>query len=312
MSPNPPSLNPEPIRVLVVDDNYSLLETVELRLEKWGYRVTVTANGQEALALLEKNDYHVVLADLRMSPVTGWEVVELANSRETTEVLVMTGYASLDSSKPLDFDQLERTLRNASNKSELARENKRLFQELSRKAEELEAEVQKVRTELEEVTIRDELTGLYNYRYLRAILDQEASRSLRYGRPLSFAMLDLDFFKRINDTQGHSVGNEVLARVAGILAKAMRKTDAVCRYGGDEFAIVFPETNKDRARSVLSRVLERIKEEKIPVEGARILTVSAGLASCPEDAGADDALIEKADDALYRAKKEGRDRLVAA
>jgi diguanylate cyclase (GGDEF)-like protein len=325
MSPNPPSLNPEPIRVLVVDDNYSLLETVELRLEKWGYRVTVTANGQEALALLEKNDYHVVLADLRMSPVTGWEVVELANSRETTEVLVMTGYASLDSSlealhrnvydflpKPLDFDQLERTLRNASNKSELARENKRLFQELSRKAEELEAEVQKVRTELEEVTIRDELTGLYNYRYLRAILDQEVSRSLRYGRPLSLAMLDLDFFKRINDTQGHSVGNEVLARVAGILAKAMRKTDAVCRYGGDEFAIVFPETNKDRARSVLSRVLERIKEEKIPVEGARILTVSAGLASCPEDAGADDALIEKADDALYRAKKEGRDRLVAA
>lgn len=325
MSSTPPSGTPDQARVLVVDDNYSLLETIEATLERWGYRVTVTANGQEALALLDKNDYHVVLADLRMSPVSGWEVVELANARETTEVIVMTGYASLDSSlealhrnvfdflpKPLDYDQLERTLRNASKKSELARENRRLFKELSSKAEELETEVRKVRSELEEVTIRDELTGLFNYRYLRAILDQEVSRSLRYGRPLSFAMLDLDFFKRVNDAFGHSAGNRVLRQVAEILVKATRKTDAVCRYGGEEFAVVFPETNKDHAKLVLSRILDRVKEEKIQAEGSRILTLSAGLASCPEDASADDELIEKADRSLYQAKNEGRDRLVTA
>jgi len=317
--------NPSKIRVLVVDDNYSLLETVEKHLEKWGYRVSVTASGEEARNLLEKNDYHVVLADLRMSPVTGWEVVELANARETTEVIVMTGYASLDSSlealhrnvfdflpKPLEFDQLERTVRNASGKSELARENRRLFTELSKKAEELEEEVRKVRAELEEVTIRDELTGLYNYRYLRAILSQEVSRSLRYVRPLSFAMLDLDFFKRINDTLGHTVGNETLARVAQVLVKATRKTDIVCRYGGEEFAILLPETTRDNARLVLARVLNHIKEGKIPTEGPRILTLSAGLASCPEDADSDEALIEKADRAMYHAKKEGRDRLALA
>ena len=316
---------PEKARVLVVDDNYSLLETVERHLEKWGYRVSVTASGEEARGLLEKNDYHVVLADLRMSPVTGWEVIELANARETTEVIVMTGYASLDSSlealhrnvfdflpKPLDFDQLERTLRNASHKSELARENRRLFAELSRKAVELEDEVRKVRAELEEVTIRDELTGLYNYRYLRTVLDQEVSRSLRYSRPLSFAMLDLDFFKRINDTLGHTVGNETLAKVARVLVGATRKTDVVCRYGGEEFAILFPETNKENAQLVMSRVLTKIKEERIPAEGTRTLTLSAGLASCPEDADRDEALVEKADRALYRAKKEGRDRLVSA
>lgn len=324
-TPDTQTINLSKIRVLIVDDNYALLETLETRLEKWGYHVSVTASGEEARSLSEKNDYHVVLADLRMSPVTGWEVIEIANARETTEVVVMTGYASLDSSlealhrnvfdflpKPLDFDQLERTLRNAARKSELARENRRLLSELSQKAVELEEEVRKIRAELEEVTIRDELTGLFNYRYLMAILGQEISRSLRYCRPLSLAMLDLDHFKRINDTLGHSAGNETLAKVASVLVKGTRKTDTVCRYGGEEFTILFPETNKENAQLVLSRVLERIKQERIPAEGSRILTLSAGLASCPDDAGKEEALIEIADRAMYSAKRKGRDRLVVA
>lgn len=125
-------------------------------------------------------------------------------------------------------------------------------------------------------------------------------------------MLDLDHFKILNDFHGHTVGNRVLSRIAKILQDGIRQSDCVCRFGGEEFAIVLPVTSKQQAEPILQRVCNAIKKERILLDESRILTCSAGLASVPEDAGTVDDLLRLADDALYMAKAGGRDRVVLA
>lgn len=311
--------------VLVVDDNLAVLEVIGEYLREWKCDAVLVRTGTEALQLLETRHFNLVLADLRMSPVSGWEVIRKAREIEGTEVVVMTGFASLDASleairhgvfdfleKPIDFDRLQRVLRNAVKQSLLVRENQRLLEELASKNRELETEIDKVRHELEDLSIRDELTGLHNYRYLMNLLDREISRSVRYNHPLTLAMIDLDNFKKLNDTYGHSAGNKALQTIAGIFASSIRAADSVCRFGGEEFAIVLPVTTPLQAEPILQRICQRIRQEMIPVDSERYLTISIGVACCPRDARTVDDLIRFADQALYSAKEKGKDRVVLA
>lgn len=316
---------PKGASVLVVDDNPAVLEVVTELLKADGLDVTSAPDGNRAKQLLAEKDFHVLLADLRMSPVSGWEVIREAKEEYDLEVIVMTGFASLDNSiealhqrvydflpKPVETDRLKRAVRNAANQAILRRRNKSLLQELEAKNQALEVEVARVTAELEELAVKDELTGVYNYRYLRDLLSNEVTRSLRYDHTVILAMLDLDFFKDLNDNHGHTVGNEVLKRVAVLFQASLRKSDTVCRYGGEEFAIVFPETTKKQAEPILQRTCDSLKEERIPIDDERVLTVSAGLAATPDDADSADDLIRLADEALYSAKAKGRDCLVLA
>lgn len=311
-------LKPQDISVLVVDDDYSVIEVVEEMLRRAGFRVTAVTSGLEANRLLQNQEFHVLLADLRMSPISGWDVIRQAKEFGNTEVIVMTGYASLDSSlealhhrvfdflqKPIDFSRLERAIRNAAHHNILTKRNRELTQELAAKNRQLEEEVRRVRAEMEVLATHDELTGLFNYRYLQNLLSKEVARALRYHHPLSLAMLDLDHFKILNDFHGHTVGNRVLSRIAKILQDGIRQSDCVCRFGGEEFAIVLPVTSKQQAEPILQRVCNAIKKERILLDESRILTCSAGLASVPEDAGTVDDLLRLADDALYMAKAGG-------
>jgi diguanylate cyclase (GGDEF)-like protein len=260
-----------------------------------------------------------------MSPVSGWEVIRKAKEIKGTQVVVMTGFASLDTSleairhgvfdfmeKPLDFDRLERVVRNGVRHSLLIHENARLLEELESKNYELETEIRKVRNELEDMTIRDELTGLHNYRYLMNLLEREISRSVRYKHPLTLAMIDLDDFKMLNDTYGHSAGNEALKAIARIFTSSTRAADSVCRFGGEEFAIVLPVTTPQQAEPILKRMCQKIRQQNIPVDPSHSLTISIGVAACPRDAQTVDDLIRLADKALYSAKEEGKDRVVLA
>lgn len=318
-------LLPQDISVLVVDDDYSVIEVVEELLKRAGFRVTAVTSGSEANRLLGSQEFHVLLADLRMSPVSGWEVIRQARELTQTEVIVMTGYASLDSSlealhhrvfdflqKPLDFPRLSRAIRNAANQNLLVRRNRELTRALAQKNHELEEEVKRVRSEMEALATHDELTGLFNYRYLQNLLAKEVPRSLRYSHPLTLAMLDLDSFKDLNDTHGHATGNRVLARVARIFQEGIRQSDVVCRFGGEEFAVVLPVTSKSQAEPILQRICGTLRRERIMIDQHRVLTCSAGLASVPDDAGTVDDLLRLADDALYQAKALGRDRVVLA
>ncbi|MBI3611136.1 MAG: diguanylate cyclase [Nitrospirae bacterium] len=159
------------------------------------------------------------------------------------------------------------------------------------------------------LAITDELTGLYNHRHFRQQLNLEISRAERYRRSLSLMMIDIDYFKQYNDTNGHLKGNEVLKDVGRLLRTMSREVDIVARYGGEEFAIIMPETERRKARAFSERLRKKIADH--PFENARKqpnkkLTVSIGAAAYPENASTAFDLIEQADRALYEAKRSGR------
>ena len=166
---------------------------------------------------------------------------------------------------------------------------------------------------LEKLAIRDGLTGLYNHRHFLEVLDKEYKKSSRHRQPLSCIMIDLDYFKSVNDNYGHQFGDLVLARSAGILKKLVRDTDFVARYGGEEFFILLPNTLlhgalilAERIRNAFAR--HTFKDGKI----SEVVTVSIGLSSSADEnvTGSED-LVANADKALYRAKAEGRNRVLA-
>lgn len=164
------------------------------------------------------------------------------------------------------------------------------------------------------LSITDELTGLYNYRFLQQRLDDEIERARRYSRSLSMLMLDTDDFKKFNDTYGHIAGDQALAEIGLVLRSAVREIDIVCRYGGEEFSVVLPETDAEGAFVVAEKVREAVASHSFADadgnRGVRV-TVSIGLATFPSSAEDREALLRQADDALYQAKHLGRDRVRA-
>jgi diguanylate cyclase (GGDEF)-like protein len=171
------------------------------------------------------------------------------------------------------------------------------------------------RAELERLSVTDELTGLANRRRLMAELDRELRRSDRHGHPFAILMLDVDRFKHFNDTFGHPAGDAVLERLANTLRECVRDVDTVARYGGEEFVVILPETPAAEAARVAERIRARTEKDRFTPEGGTVdlsVTVSVGYAVFPEHAGTPDALIEAADQALYRSKKSGRNRVRVA
>lgn len=168
--------------------------------------------------------------------------------------------------------------------------------------------------ETQRLAIMDELTGLYNRRYFFSSLESEIIRARRYGYPVSLLFLDLDFFKRYNDRYGHIVGDQLLRELGGILRKEIRTVDIPARYGGEEFAIILPMTQRSGAISVAERIRRRVMENPFCtglIPSGTHITISIGVSSFPEDAKDADMLIRKADNALYKAKELGRNKVVA-
>ena len=160
------------------------------------------------------------------------------------------------------------------------------------------------------IAVTDELSKLYSRRYFETRFSEEWSRHLRYGAPLSVALFDLDHFKRLNDTYGHAAGDMAIRRFGGILAAAVRSSDIACRYGGEEFAVLFPETAARAALGVTDRVRRAVERESFHKDARPFYaTVSAGVADTEGLSAEDRAeLLVRADQALYYAKDTGRNR----
>ena len=162
--------------------------------------------------------------------------------------------------------------------------------------------------------IRDPLTGLYNRRYMQEFLDRELHSARRKRRPLSVMMLDLDHFKRYNDTFGHSAGDRALASVGETLQRCIRAEDVACRYGGEEFALILPECSLRQASARAEEICSRFRGHRADPDAqtTSTITVSIGVAAFDETTDRFDLLLKFADDALYEAKRAGRDRVVVA
>jgi diguanylate cyclase (GGDEF)-like protein/PAS domain S-box-containing protein len=167
---------------------------------------------------------------------------------------------------------------------------------------------------LRQESLHDPLTGLYNRRYLEDVLERETRRAVRAEHGLSVIMLDLDHFKRFNDTYGHDAGDTVLREAATLLLKSVRAEDIVCRYGGEEFIIILPMAAFRIAYARAERIREKVHELTLVCRGQKVgeITLSAGVAALPEHGVVPAQLLQAADAALYRAKSEGRDCVVAA
>jgi len=166
----------------------------------------------------------------------------------------------------------------------------------------------------EELSVTDDLTQLYNSRYLNLVLRRETKRASRSGRPLSLLFIDLDGFKGVNDAHGHLCGSRALVEAAGLIRGSARETDVVSRFGGDEFAIVLPDTGGEGAYAVGERVRERVADYAfLADDGLNIhLTASVGVATLPDVAASADELVAAADKAMYQVKDSGKNGIQAA
>ena len=290
-------------RLLVVDDDQTILQLFAMALGQKGYEVITAASGQDGLRLAMESPVDVVLLDINLPDMSGVEVMRQIVKTTHSIVICITGddgNCSHESAiqegaadfiiKPIRLSELEMRIRQAREVRLLANSKERLI------------------ADLERLAIRDELTGLFNYRHFKIMLQQEVNRAVRYQRPLSLMVLDVDHFKVINDTHGHAEGDCALAGLAAVLVAKVRAIDTVFRYGGEEFAVVLPETRGEHAFAVAERLRQSV-EAAVLVKG-RGMTVSVGVAEfrSTEDA---DAFLRRTDSALYIAKRAGRN-LVAA
>lgn len=180
-------------------------------------------------------------------------------------------------------------------------------------AEQLALELKMANDSLRELAFRDGLTGLYNHRYFQEVLESELERAKRYDHPLSLLLIDIDFFKKVNDQFGHPAGDQVLQEVGNTLVKLVRRCDMVARYGGEEFAIILPETGLTSAKVLAQRVRRGIEQMRVCCGKQTLaITISCGVSSSEDDQDNSltrNMLVEQSDQALYRAKENGRNRV---
>jgi two-component system, cell cycle response regulator len=187
------------------------------------------------------------------------------------------------------------------------------FGQLATAFNQMAQKLEQTQTALRELAIKDGLTGVYNRREFNRRLAAELERSQRYQHSFALVMMDIDFFKNLNDTYGHQAGDEALRIVAALLQQEVRPTDQVARYGGEEFVIILPETSGDDAAALADRLRQAIAATAVPVapDQSTHITASIGLAAFPSDAQTDDKLTAAADKALYIAKRSGRNQVIS-
>jgi two-component system, cell cycle response regulator len=295
--------------VLIADDDQLSRDYVATLLRKHGIEVEFAEDGPKALAAARDLDLDLVLLDIMMPGIDGLDCCRLIKGitqEEFLPVVLLTAKGDAESrvtglrigaddyvAKPFDEREL------------MARVTNLL------RIKRMHDNINEARTRLEQLAVQDELTGLFNYRYLHTRLNEEFKRSERYRDPLACVMLDIDHFKRVNDRYGHDAGDTVLREVSARIRKAVREIDVVTRYGGEEFLLVLPSTNFSGALSVADRVWRAIGGEpfQLGTNNERI-SVSLGVAVFPSrDIKTKDQLIKAADKALYQAKGDGRDRI---
>ena len=295
--------------ILIIEDDTTMRDNLKDILSDDGYIITGAGLAHTAREKLKKHSYDVIMLDLKLPDISGNELIkELKQTHNEIPVIVFTGYASLESAifamnegafaylqKPLNIDELKITLKKALRMQQLAKDNTALLERLK------------------QLSLKDPLTGLYNYRYLRERLASEFKRAKRYIIPLSILVLDIDYFKSINDIYGHQYGDTLLKELAKKLKESARSNDVIIRYGGEEFLIMLPDTNKQGALILGSRLLDKLTRHNFDAQGNQIkLKIAMGLCSFPEDGiSSESTMLSAADEALRDAKELGNNKIAS-
>jgi diguanylate cyclase (GGDEF)-like protein len=309
---------PNHYKILIADDRDENLGILREWLSSQEYYVRCARGGREALELARRDPPDLILVDKVMPEVDGLSVARELKKEgrfSTIPIIVLTGiedtrrsaiFDEVDAddliTKPFTFAEVEARVRTMLKKREVFRSLERANEELRRANETMARLIQ-----------FDEKTHLCNYRYFMERLADEFKRARRYDNRLTLAMFDIDHFKNVNDRRGHVAGDQVLKEFGEIMRHSARETDIIARFGGEEFAILLPQTAAIHGQRLADRIRRSTEAYPFTLNGGPEpirITVSAGVATypindrieCPED------LVKAADDALYRAKDAGRNR----
>jgi two-component system, cell cycle response regulator len=297
-------------RILIVDDRQSSYDRLVATLVT-EHAVDVETDPNEALFHAAEGNYDLLLVSLGLQNFDGLRLCSQVRSLERTRSTPILAVAEPDNNarlvRGLEIGVNDYLIRPIDKNEMLARVRTQIKKK--RYAERLRDNVQASI----EMAITDALTGLFNRRYMETHLSALVEQAANRGKPISVLVVDIDFFKSINDCHGHDAGDDVLREFALRIRKSIRNIDLACRYGGEEFVIVMPETDMGVATMVAERLRRRIASESFAIqEGARDLTVTISVGIAALGAAGDNAaaMIKRADQALYRAKRDGRNRVV--
>jgi len=293
-------LDEDPFRVLIVDDDKATGDFTVATLENSGFVARAEINPIKVMDTIIEFNPELILMDLYMPNCDGYELAEVIRQQENYLGMPIV-YLSSETN-------LEKQL------SAMHKGGDDFLTKPIRPDHLISAVTSRIRRyrQLSSLMVRDSLTGLYNHTSIKEILDKEVSRSVRHKMPLSYAMVDIDYFKKVNDTYGHSTGDRVIKLLTRLLTQRLRKSDYVGRYGGEEFAVIMPETDAVTAKMVLDELREEFSKIVVRSEEREFKsTFSCGVSDCPTF---DDmtSIAEAADKALYQAKGSGRNQVVCA
>ncbi len=302
-------------KILIVDDIPANVQLLQAFLATENYRTYVARDGEEALRQVESIDPDLILLDVLMPKINGFETcrrIKRIEKARYTPVIMVTALNEMESrikgieagaddfiSKP--FNKLELLARVRS----LLRV-KMLHNQLQEKI----AQLERAKERLRELASTDGLTSLYNYRHFKEVLTMEIRRAERHKTPLSLIMFDIDDFKQYNDRYGHLAGDRVLQSVAALVLTNIRSIDVAARYGGEEFAVILPGTSAENARFVAEKLRRLVENHRFPHDATRI-TISLGVAAYSEKLATFEALVACADKRLYAAKARGKNMVVS-
>ncbi len=295
--------------VLIVEDDPALREALaELLRADWSPQTAPSV--EVAWAWIEEHGApNIILSDMSMPGGTGLDLLRLVRADERSRLvpfILVSAVSEADTVvEGLELGANDYVTKPVNPPILLARMSTHL------RAAEMQRRLERQNALLTRLAAFDDLTGVYNRRSMTTALEAEVTRCARYHHALAVLLLDLDHFKRVNDTYGHPAGDSVLREFVQRVIPVLRTTDLLCRYGGEEFCVIMPETNQENASRAAERIRQMVAAEPFQGDGDGIpLTVSIGLACLPRHfTEVPEALLENADKALYQAKEEGRNRI---
>ncbi len=287
--------------ILAVDDTIENLDVLETLLEE--YRFLDATNGPDAIELAKTQPIDLILLDIMMPKMNGFEVAKILKSDEKTQEIPIIFLTARNDEKAIEkaytLGAADYISKPFLPKELLARVKKELR---------IHALIQK----LENLASRDELTQLYNRRFFYESANKMIEYAKRHNHPLSIIMLDIDHFKLVNDTFGHANGDLVLKSLSQTMEATQRKSDTIVRLGGEEFAILLPDTNEEQAIQIAEKLRHKIEQTPVNLTTDNEInyTISLGVSQINTltDKNIDDSL-QRADEALYRAKEKGRNNV---